>query len=111
MDRHRDRRRRLPRLLAGDGAPQQAADDGTCDPSLDKLIQLISAGRLVSLAGDWVEPVFRRDGIAFVPVPDAGPLVIALGWRTSHLTPPGARLLELARAMRDRESHPRGARG
>jgi len=68
---------------------------GPATRSLDKLVQLVSAGQVVSLAGDWVEPFFRRDGIAFVPVRDVGPLVIALGWRTGDLPPTGARLLEL----------------
>jgi len=70
---------------------------GPATRSLDKLIQLVSAGQVVSLAGDWVEAFFRRPGIAFVPVRDVGPLVIALGWRTGDLPPAGARLLELAK--------------
>lgn len=69
---------------------------GPATRSLDKLIQLVSAGQVVSLAGDWVEGYFRRDGIAFVPVRDVGPLVIALGWRAEGLPPAGARLLDLA---------------
>ena len=64
---------------------QRPPTTGPTTRSLDKLIQLVSAGQVVSLAGDWVEPFFRRDGIWFVPVRDMGPIVIALGWRTGDL--------------------------
>jgi len=82
-----DRRSSSPRL-------------GPTTRSLDRLVQLLATGQVVTLAGDWTIPFFRRPGLAVVPVRDATPVTIALAWRRGELTPQAARLLEVAREVR-----------
>jgi DNA-binding transcriptional LysR family regulator len=73
---------------------------GPATRSLDKLLHLLATGQVVSLAGEWTVPFFRRPGIAVVAVADAPPVTIALAWRVGELSPAGARLVELAREVR-----------
>jgi len=57
--------------------------------SLDKFIQLVVSGNTVGLAAAWVQEVFTRPGVAYVPVTDIAPATTALAWnpaRTSGLT-------------------------
>jgi DNA-binding transcriptional LysR family regulator len=94
---------------------------GPATRSLDKLLHLLTSGQVVTLAGDWTLPFFRRPGLAVVRVRDVAPVTIALAWRVGDLPPAGARLLELARDVRAGEglraaattpapvaAHPRG---
>jgi DNA-binding transcriptional LysR family regulator len=73
---------------------------GPATRSLDRLIQLLATGQVVTLAGDWTIPFFRRPGLAVVPVRDATPVSIALAWRSDELTPQATRLLEVACEVR-----------
>ena len=87
---------------------------GPTTRSLDRLVHLLATGQVVTLAGDWTIPFFRRPGLAIVPVRDATPVTIALAWRSDELTPQAARLLEVAREVRAGEGlraaagHPSG---
>jgi DNA-binding transcriptional LysR family regulator len=69
--------------------------------SLDKFIQLAAAGEVVGLAAAWVEPVFARPGIAFVPVDDVEPATTALAWPPDPPNPLVERFVALAREVRD----------
>jgi DNA-binding transcriptional LysR family regulator len=73
---------------------------GPVTRSLDRLIQLLATGQVVTLAGDWTIPFFQRPGLAVVPVRDATPVTIALAWHSGPPTPQAARLLEVAREVR-----------
>jgi DNA-binding transcriptional LysR family regulator len=83
---------------------------GPVTRSLDRLIQLLATGQVVTLAGDWTIPFFRRPGLAVVPVRDATPVTIALAWRNGGLTPQAERLLEVAREVRAGEGLKAAAR-
>ncbi|HWT22359.1 MAG TPA: hypothetical protein VN213_02515, partial [Solirubrobacteraceae bacterium] len=54
---------------------------GPTTRSLDKLLHLLTGGQVVTLAGDWTLPLFRRPGFAGVRVRDVAPVTIALAWR------------------------------
>jgi DNA-binding transcriptional LysR family regulator len=69
--------------------------------SLDKFIQLVAAGELVGLAASWVEPVFARPDIAFVPVQDVEPATTALAWPPHPPNPLVEPFVALAREIRD----------
>lgn len=73
---------------------------GPATRSLDKLLHLLATGQVVSLAGEWTVPFFRRPGLAVVDVSDAPPVTIALAWRADDLPAPAARLVEIAREVR-----------
>jgi DNA-binding transcriptional LysR family regulator len=73
---------------------------GPTTRSLDKLLHLLTTGQVVTLAGDWTLPFFRRPGLAVVRVRNVAPVTIALAWRAGELPPAGARLLEIARDVR-----------
>jgi DNA-binding transcriptional LysR family regulator len=73
---------------------------GPATRSLDKLLHLLATGQVVTLAGEWTVPFFRRPGLAVVRVRDVAPVTIALAWRAGDLSPTGARLLEVARDVR-----------
>ena len=73
---------------------------GPATRSLDRLVQLLATGQVVTLAGDWTIPFFSRPGLSVIPVRDATPVTIALAWRSGELTPPAARLIEVAREVR-----------
>jgi DNA-binding transcriptional LysR family regulator len=73
---------------------------GPATRSLDKLLHLLTGGQVVTLAGEWTLPFFRRPGLAVVRVRDVAPVTIALAWRAGDLPPAGARLLEVARDVR-----------
>jgi hypothetical protein len=74
---------------------------GQATRSLDKFIQLVAAGEVVGLAAAWVEPVFSRPGIEFVPVDDVEPATTALAWRPDSPDPLVEGLVQLARETRD----------
>ena len=74
---------------------------GFATRSLDKFIQLAMAGQVVGLAASWVEPVFSRPGISFLPVTDVAPATTALGWPPDAENPLVARFVEIARRVRD----------
>jgi DNA-binding transcriptional LysR family regulator len=73
---------------------------GPTTRSLDKLVQLLATGQVVTLAGDWTVPFFGRPGLAVLPVCDATPVTIALAWRAGRLSSHAARLVEVAREVR-----------
>jgi DNA-binding transcriptional LysR family regulator len=69
--------------------------------SIDKFIQLVAAAEVVGLAAAWVEPIFARPGIAFVPVRDVEPATTALAWRPEPPDPLVEAFVRLAREARD----------
>ncbi len=69
---------------------------GPTTKSIDKFIQLATAGQVVGLAAAWVEDAFARAGIRFMPVIDIAPAVTAIAWRSRSLTPLAGRLLTIA---------------
>jgi hypothetical protein len=73
---------------------------GPATRSLDKLLHLLATGQVVSLAGEWTIPFFSRPGLAVVAVSDAPPVTIALAWLADDLSPPAARLVDIAREVR-----------
>lgn len=70
---------------------------GPSTTSLDKFIQLAVAGEVVGLAAAWVEPVFSRPGIRFVPMLDVEPAVTALAWYPEASNPMIDRFVAVAR--------------
>jgi len=70
---------------------------GPTTRSLDKFVQLATAGEVVGLAAAWAEPVFARPGVRFVPVPDVAPATTALAWPAASANPTVARLVQTAR--------------
>jgi DNA-binding transcriptional LysR family regulator len=68
--------------------------------SIDKFIQLVAARQVVGLAAAWVEPVFARPGIAFVPVPDVEPATTAVAWHPDRAGPLVEEFVALARRVR-----------
>jgi DNA-binding transcriptional LysR family regulator len=70
---------------------------GHSTTSIDKFIQLAVAGEVVGLAAAWVEPVFSRPGIRFVPVIDIEPAVTALAWWPDTENPLVERFLDVSR--------------
>jgi DNA-binding transcriptional LysR family regulator len=73
---------------------------GPATRSLDKLLQLLVTGQVVTLAGKWTVPLFSGAGLAVVAVTDALPVTIALAWRADDLPAPATRLIEIAREVR-----------
>jgi DNA-binding transcriptional LysR family regulator len=76
---------------------------GHTTTSLDKFIQLVVAGEVVGLAAAWVEPVFSRPGVRFVPVIDVEPAVTALAWHPATTNPLTGRFLAVARERPGRD--------
>jgi hypothetical protein len=70
---------------------------GPTTRSLDKFVQLATAGEVVGLAAAWAEPVFARPGVRFVPVPDVARATTALAWPAASANPTVARLVQTAR--------------
>jgi DNA-binding transcriptional LysR family regulator len=70
---------------------------GPATTSIDKFIQLVVAGEVVGLAAAWVEDVFGRPGVRFLPVNDVEPAATALAWRPSAGNPLTEQFLEVAR--------------
>jgi DNA-binding transcriptional LysR family regulator len=68
--------------------------------SIDKFIQLVAARQVVGLAAAWVEPVFARPGIAFVPVHDVEPATTAVAWHPDRSGPLVEEFVALARRVR-----------
>jgi DNA-binding transcriptional LysR family regulator len=73
--------------LATDHRGGKPAKLGHSTTSIDKFIQLVIAGDVVGLAAAWVEQVFGRPGIRFIPVIDVQPAVTALAWRPGSPNP------------------------
>jgi hypothetical protein len=55
---------------------------------------------VVGLAAAWVEPVFARPGIAFVPVDDVEPATTAVAWHPDRARPLVEEFVDLARQVR-----------
>ena len=68
--------------------------------SIDKFIQLVAARQVVGLAAAWVEPVFARPGIAFVPVDDVEPATTAVAWHPDRAGPLVDEFVALSRRVR-----------
>jgi DNA-binding transcriptional LysR family regulator len=69
--------------------------------SIDKFIQLVAARQVIGLAAAWVEPVFARPGIVFVPVDDVEPATTAVAWHPDRAGPLVEEFVQLARLVRD----------
>ena len=88
-----------------DGAPVRP---GPTVATLDEYLEVIAAHQGIGLAPVSVTRYYARPGIAFVPVPDAEPSVVALSWAAS--APEAARwgrsLRDLAQGVWQREPPP-----
>lgn len=77
-----------------DAPPNVTAEAATFESEFAAVAQ----GRGISMTVQTAATYFRRPGITFVPIHDAPPSVVALGWRRGALTPTEANFVDLAMA-------------
>lgn len=70
--------------------------------TVPEIAALIAAGRAITSGPAGIARLYRDPAIAFVPIADAGPAVLALVWRKDNENPIVQALLGVARELRQR---------